>query len=369
MIRTLAVGLVLSFTACDTTVPNPIRLTGDREVGNLPFDPIIKGRDGGFSTKLGARSAWTFGDTILASPGVDGTSWRSSTFGLTSDLDASDNIDGIAAPLDAAGAPGELLPFTTEEAAYNDAHRAGTDGSCPAGSDCGARFALWPGPIVARGDAALIFYGKIDARPGDFNFNGIGTGIATWDGVNPPVRAVIDPNAAEPHTLFAPDPFETVASALLVNDLVYVYFCKQSFGVHFCRLGRAPFDSATQPAAWTYFAGSDGWQGDFGKAHVVVQAAPSFSVHFNAHYQKYLAVYSTPLDNTLEMRVADAPEGPWSVSRVVHDCEAPAVNGAWDYAGVGHAEYAREDGRTEYMTYYRPGDWSGEMRLVEVTFR
>lgn len=356
---------MIALAGCDKPVPAPVTIQVSREIAILPFAPSIKGRDGGFSTKIGERSAWVFGDTILAAPAVDGLSWRSSTFATTTDLDASDGITGLDEPLDANGAPGEFLPFTAAEAAYNEAHRGD---ACSAGSDCGARFALWPGPLVTMGTSTVLFYAKIDARPGDFNFKGIGSGVATWDGQSPPVRAVVDASAADPHVLFADDPFHEVAGALLVNDLVYAYFCRLDFVVHVCRIGRAPFTSVAQPNAWSFYDGS-AWVADFKEARVVMQGAPALTVHFSPHLGKYLAIFSTPLGNTLELRVADAPEGPWSNSKVFHVGQAPASKNAWDYAGVGHAEYAREGGLVEYVTYYRPGDWSGEMRLVEVTLK
>ena len=356
---------IVFFAACGAGEPAPVTVQFSRDIGALPFAPIIKGRDGGFSTKIGDRSAWVFGDTILASPATDGLSWRSSTFATNTDFDASDSITSFAEPLDSNGAPGEFLPFSDAEKAYNDAHRGE---ACAAGSDCGARFALWPGPVVARNSEALVFYGKIDARPGNFNFSGLGTGLATWDGVNPPVRLVVDANATEPSMLFSDVTFHSLAGALVVNDLVYAYFCELDFVVFVCRIGRASWDSVRQADAWSFYDGV-AWQSDIKKARVVMQGAPALSVHWNEHLKKYLAIFSTPLASTLELRVADAPEGPWSNSKVFHSGQPPTVANAWDYAGVGHAEFAQQEGRVEYVTYYRPGSWSGEMRLVEVTLK
>jgi hypothetical protein len=65
------------------------------------------------------------------------------------------------------------------------------------------------------------------------------------------------------------------------------------------------------------------------------------------------------------MRTAEAPEGPWSAGRELFQAE-PADEG-FVYCGLGHAELQREDGRYEYVSYYRgTGDWTGEIRLVEV---
>ncbi|WP_233561362.1 hypothetical protein [Sorangium cellulosum] len=46
---------------------------------------------------------------------------------------------------------------------------------------------------------------------------------------------------------------------------------------------------------------------------------------------------------------------------------APSSPEAWPYAGLGHAELAREGGRVEYVTYFREtGLLEGEIRLVEL---
>jgi hypothetical protein len=93
------------------------------------------------------------------------------------------------------------------------------------------------------------------------------------------------------------------------------------------------------------------------------------SVHWNEHLRRYLAVYSTPLINTIEIRTALRPEGPWSASRVVFKGKAPSTE-TWDYCGMAHAELARESGRIEYVTYCREtGFLRSEIRLVEMTLR
>ena len=73
--------------------------------------------------------------------------------------------------------------------------------------------------------------------------------------------------------------------------------------------------------------------------------------------------------NTLSLRTAPAPEGPWSVAQRIHEGEAPVGDDAWIYCGLGHAELQQESGRREYLTYYRTtGFLKGELRLVEVRF-
>jgi hypothetical protein len=100
-----------------------------------------------------------------------------------------------------------------------------------------------------------------------------------------------------------------------------------------------------------------------------MNAAPMLSVHWNQFLGRYLAVYSTPLVNTIEFRTAERPEGPWSASQKIITGRPPAGNN-WDYCGMAHSELSRGHGRTEYVTYCRDiGSLLTEIRAVEVTFR
>lgn len=357
--------LCLVAAGCDPA-PLPVGATVlfSKDFGPIQFEPMVKGRDGGFSAMIGAVSAWTFGDTNLTGAAVDGETRRASTFGVTNDLDASDGVSGLVEPLDANGAPGEFLPFAADELAFNQAH-AGDP--CTAGADCGARKALWPGPIVVRNGEGRLFYAKVDASAGS-STGVVGTGIASWDGQNPPSRLTIDAAASEPTVLFPNATFGGVAGAVLVEDQVYAYFCAPEFVIFACRVGRAPWDALTTASAWTFYDGL-AWQADFAKAKVIMQGAAALTVHFSAHVGKYLAVFSTPLADTLELKTAAAPEGPWSSSAVFFVGKKPLVANQTDYGAIAHAEYARDGGKVEYVTYYRPGDLSGEMHLVEVTFQ
>ena len=68
------------------------------------------------------------------------------------------------------------------------------------------------------------------------------------------------------------------------------------------------------------------------------------------------------------IRTADRPEGPWSSDELIIQ-GLPSKIGA-NNGLLAHPEFARENGRIQYMTYAHPtGAWKGEIRLVEVTFR
>jgi len=56
---------------------------------------------------------------------------------------------------------------------------------------------------------------------------------------------------------------------------------------------------------------------------------------------------------------------------VAGDSPGPKASGWQNELALAHPDFAHENGRIEYITYFRatyPG-WVGETRLVEITFR
>jgi hypothetical protein len=365
------VSVFAAAAGCGGSSAPPAAIVGaTRDLGPLAFAPAIRDRDGGFSAGWAGRSVWVFGDTVLATAAADGETWRSSTFCTTTDLDATDNLAPLEDPLDAAGAPGEFLPFTADEQAFNDAHFSNkVRATCT--QDCGARWALWPGPVVpdpAGGGGALVFYAKVSARPGAFNFNVVGTSLATWASPDArPVRPAGGPDAAEPTLLFGADEPNLAAAALAVGDQLYAYACAGGFSSP-CLLARAPFAHATERAAWTFLGAGDLWTTDAHAAKTVFDGATMMTVAWNDALGAYLAIYSAPVSSDLMYRTAPAPEGPWSDAQLLFHAMPPTTADAWAYSGLAHAELARAGGLTQVVSYFREtGFLAGEIRLVEVT--
>jgi hypothetical protein len=312
------------------------------ELGTLETSERIKGRDGGYSGAWRGRSIWLYGDTILALEGEDGSSWRHNSWSFTEDLDPADGISGFVERTDAKGAPRELFPPTQEEAEFN-------------GGD--ARMIPWPGAIVAdvERDRALIFYFEIYGEPGEWNFHGIGHGIAVWeDFASQPARPE--------QTLFQADEPTFGTAALALEDHLYAYGCDGGF-TKSCKLGRVPLATPLDRSTWEFFDG-DAWTAELGEAAVVLDGGAMMSVHFSDHLGAYLAVYSKPLDDRVAARIAPAPEGPWSEEVLLFEAES-SHDGDASYGALAHAEYAHEG--TELITYFRsPGEWRGEIRTVRV---
>ncbi len=316
---------------------------------------------------------WIFGDTFFAEAAADGYHWRSSTWSFTDDLDASDGLTGWTHGLGADGQPQQLLPHTAAEQAFDDAHNGSP---CPAQSDCGARDTPWPAALVAdpQTGGALVFYSKELTQPtGAYSFSSEGGSIATWDDPEgPAVRPAVRPDLPDPTVMFPldEDPFGAagMAAAVVEDENLFAYCCPGGSLSNPCRLGRVPMASALNRAAWQFYTGSD-WSADFHDAVPIFDGAPLFTVHHSTYLGKYVAFYMVPLGMDMAMRTADHPWGPWS-EEMRFGQAAPALDGNWDYALAAHPEFAREDGRIEYLSYYQPGTFlDGTIHLIEVTLR
>jgi hypothetical protein len=241
-----------------------------------------------------------------------------------------------------------------------------------------SRYALWPGPVIVdpNGNSALVFYTKLKAGgKGPFDFNVLGNSIAVWKSPNTKiVRPKDRPELNDVTLLFPKGDIHIGQGAVVVNDWIYAYGCdtlKDDDGTSWpCYVGRVKFKDTLKCSEWRFYIGNGNWNQDFKEAISVMDAAPMLSVHWNKHLKKYLAVYSKQLVNKIAIRTADRPEGPWSDAQVVVDCIAPTNEEMWSYCGVAHPELSREDGRVEYLTYYREtGFFKGEIRLIELTFK
>lgn len=361
--------LVATLVSGGCSEPKPAFVVqSTRELGTLEQAPVIKGRDGGYSGLVGTRSVWLYGDTILARPGEDGTAWRHNTWSMTSDLDASDSITGFSEDNDGKGVPREFFPQTAAEAAFNRAHSEAIAGKDGCAAPCGARWALWPGPLVfdvARG-RALIVYTKIYGEPGEWNFRSVGTGIATWEGPGTPVkRPEPSPGTQHPTLLFAEGEPQLASGAVVQDGRLYLLGCHGQDKR--CLLARAPLADALRRSAWRFYAGDDRWSAAPGDAEPLFRAMDMTSLHYNAHLRAWLAIYSPPFANEVRARSAPSLTGPWSSEVKLFDARPPGEAGKFAYCGLGHPEYARHDGRLEVVSYYRAtAPWTGELRLVQL---
>jgi hypothetical protein len=369
-IAALAVVCLIA-SACDSRGSTPTaHVASVREIGIVPDPPGSSNRDGGFSAAFAGHSVWVFGDTFFAQPAADGYQWRASTWSWTDDSDASNGLDSWQHGLGGDGKPLQLIPHTPDEQAFDDAHN-GTP--CPAGTDCGARHTAWAGPVVVDPNrGALVFYSKEHTEPsGAFAFTGAGASIAVWPSADASaVRTVVAnaPDATDPTRLFTVDEPPWGAAALVESDTLYAYACPGGNLSAPCRVARVALASALDRAAWLFWNGSD-WVSDWRAAVPVFEGAPQMSVHYSEYLQKWVAFYAVPLTSTLALRLAPAPEGPWSSEERFGEGATPG-DGTWDYALLAHHELARQGGQVEYISYFQPGSFlDGKIHLMELAYR
>jgi hypothetical protein len=278
---------------------------------------------------------------------VDGASYRSNT-AAWSDPSAPTILQEA---LDGQGAPSAFLPFTPEEAAYNQSTHDPND-----------RIALWPGSLVSiDASRGLAFYVKLKVK-GLLNYVFIGTGLAHFQARE--AAAVRDSGL-----LFqVPEP--TFDEALVAGDTLYLYGnMNDGTADGPVAVACVPLAQVASRSAYRFWDGS-GWIQDVRQGRPVLTGVPgSLSVSYNSYLGGYLAVYSEMLSDRIMMRMAAFPQGPWSPPVVLFTGESPAA-GTVDYAAREHPELAAQGGQAIVISYYRPaGGFSGELRLVAITFK
>ena len=363
----IALLIITASISCDDNPgpPAALGLVSATDIGPLELNPKIGGRDGGYSGVFNGRSVWLYGDTILKEADAQGHTWLNNSWSWTADLDPAGGMTGFNERLDDADAPTEFFPLTEEEAIYNELHY-GSEGC--AEEPCGARWAMWPGPIVADSarSRALIFYGKIHAAPGEMNFYGVGNGLVVWEDFDAaPTRPEVNPGADEPTLLFSKEEPTFGSAAIVVADMLYAYACDLKDYAKPCKVGRVPLADALDRSAWRFWDGA-AWQEKIGRAQALFDGNDIMTVAWCPFAGVYIAIYSQPMDAKTMLRTAPAPEGPWSRAVKLFDAQKPD-GGDWVYDALAHPEYAQNDGLTQYVTYSRStGFFRSEHRVVKV---
>jgi hypothetical protein len=339
------------------------------DMGTIPTNPAILGRDGAYSTIFQGNAVWLYGDTFLANADAQNRTLISDSWSFTTDLNAQDGITGFQERLDSVGAPIMILPETPDEQAFNAAHNGN---NCQA-QPCGARWALWPSSIVVNpsNNSALIFYMVVSARPGNFNFQGIGNSVAIWQNIQQqPQRPTLNPPivSGHPDLMFNQNEPSFGSAAFVSNGTLYVYGCGHaSDGLNKgCQLARVDPATAQDRTTWTFFTGNGQWSSSVSNAVPVFNGLDILSVSWNNYLQQYVAVYSALFSNDVMMRTSPNPEGPWSDEIKAFTALSPTQGNVYD--AHAHPEYDSNGGQTIYVTYSRstPGPFSSEVRLVAV---
>ena len=351
--------------------PPQLLVTNAKDLGPIPTNPDILGRDGAYSALFQGASVWLYGDTFIAKADAQNRTLLSDSWSFTTDLNAQSGLTGFQERLDSTGAPTMILPETPAEQAFNQAHNVN---NCQA-QPCGARWALWPAAIVVNpaDNTALIFYTVVSAQPGAFNFQGIGTSVATWQSLQSlPQRPTLNPPivANHPDLMFTQNEPGFGSAAFVSNGTLYVYGCgiATNGADKGCRLGKVAPSSAQDRSAWTFYTGNGNWSSQLGDAVSVFTGDDILSVSWNNYLQSYVAIYSQVFSQNVMIRTSSKPEGPWSGETVAFVAMAPGSGNVFD--AHAHSEFDVNGGQTIFVSYSRstPAPFSSEVRLVSVTF-
>jgi hypothetical protein len=346
--------------------PGEVSIVQATDLGPIPTNPLILGRDGGYSALFQGTSVWVYGDTFLSKPNALDRTLISDSMSYTTDLNAQDGITGFQEQVDSAGVPAMILPETPAEQTFNQAHNGNNCQTQP----CGARWALWPSSIVVNPSdgSALIYYMVVYALPGSYNFQGYGSSVAVWqDFQAQPQRPVLSPPivADHPDLIFNANEPGFGSASFISDGTLYAYGCDYNSG---CQLGKVDPASAQNRSAWSFYAGGSNWSKEIGDAVTVFNDASILSVSWNNYLQRYVAVYSPPFSQNVVMRTSMSPEGPWSREIVAFVAMMPAPGNGNVYDAIAHAEYDANGGQTIYVSYSRAtsAPFSSEVRLVAV---
>lgn len=362
--------LALAISGCgsDPGPPPALTIVSATDLGTVPANPDILGRDAAMSAVFGGYSVWLYGDTFLAHPNADGRGLISDSWSFTSDLNAQAGISGFQERLDSSGAPEMILAETADEYAFNQAH----NGNPCAAQPCGARWALWPSSITtdAVNHRALIFYMVVYSLPGAFNFQGIGNSVAIWqDFGQQPQRPSFAPPvvAGHPDLMFNQDEPAFGSAAFITGGTLYIYGCgvPSNSSDKGCRVAKVDPASVLNRSAWTFYAGNNNWSSQLSDAVSVIPDANILSIAWNDYLQQYVAVYSQLLSQNVMVRTSPTPQGPWSGERTAFVAMQPVSGDVYD--ARQHAEYDVDGGQTIFVTYSRAtGEFTSEVRLERI---
>ena len=291
-----------------------------------------------------------FGDT-MGDCTIPGNQWRSNVLFRSADADLSDGLRIDSAATGADGLAKSIVP------------RSGLPGEVT----------IIPTAGISVDGVQYLRFMSVAAwgQPGSWTTNYSGVAYSTDNGENwdvvpamaRPITSAVPPGEGAPPV----DPgwrTAQMSSFLKTGEYLYEYLTpsgRQGAAI----LARVPLagspspeelDDAVagppvggvlDPAAYAYWDGST-WVPDVRDAEKVLPApASELSVMWNDHLGKYTAMYSQGY-NSVVMRIADRPEGPWSAATALVDYSVlPGV-----YGGFMHPWAQGED------LYYLVTTWN-----------
>ena len=322
--------------------------------GMLP-NPVAttKQRDDGYSVKLGDKSVWVFGDTV----NEHGYIFVGSTI---QQVNLGSNYLTLAAQ-PASGFSGgrqlEALKFPAGEVA-------------PAGY---VRRHWINGPPVVNPltGNAFVTYGRMNVAVPNIM---LAESIAV-DTLSPGANV----SAGNPTVLFTAPERLFRPTGLVVGGYAFFNAFEKigCYGVCTLRMfmARVPVTKVNVRSAFEFFDGTNWIKNDISKAaslkvpgtstEQTFQSGQS-TISFNAHLGKYLLVEQYFVSESVTLRVANSPMGPWSTGIQIQGKDATNDN---NYFFIEHPEMARDNGKTIVLSYSTHDATNGlHIQTMEVTF-
>jgi hypothetical protein len=360
---------VASAGSANSGSPPAATVVSATDLGTLPTNADILGRDEAYSTNFQGHSVWLYGDTALQKPDASGRTFLSNTWSYTDDFNAANGISGFQERPDIVGSPSMLIQETPEENTFNLQHYGD---NCPAhDSQCGYRWAIWPSSITTdpASDQAYVFY-TVQYIDSVGNFKGQGASVATWQSFGSlPGRPSFNPPfvADHPDLMFGQSEPSYGSANLISNSTLYVYGCgEDTNGLDKgCRIARVKPATTLDKSTWTFYAGNGQWSSSDVNAVPVFDGLDILSVSWNEYLQQYVAVYASLFSNNVMIRISPNPEGPWSDETLAFTAMGNA-DGSNIYDAQAHSEYDSNGGQVIYITYSHSLQSGSEVRLVAV---
>jgi hypothetical protein len=210
----------------------------------------------------------------------------------------------------------------------------------------------------AKRQRALVSYGLIYAEPGEWNFRGVGQGIALWNAWDQQAERPVLGYCADHPTLLFCDGERGWDSFVADDDWLYAFACD-----HACHVARAPLETPLDRDTWQSWNGSE-W-GPLASAAPLFTGGLNMRVHYNTFAGAWIAIYSNSFSNTVSYRAAPALTGPWSDAATLFTAER--ADGT-TYDAYVQPDFSEDGGRVLYVTFTRgTGTWFGsELALVRV---